>query len=474
MNLDRSARQSAVSFVVTVAVVLALVISVPVHAVTLNLSAPEEAAAGTSVQFALELDLEDGERIPIRDATIVIHRPGGSTETCVFDERGLPLSGCEDFVIGLAEDDATFAESERHGSGWNGTAEENTSFGFGYGHGSVAADTNEFAWDVVWNTAGEAPGDYTVEYFVTAEGGDVTRDYRMVTLEETTLTAPPPDEPSVEIAVKEWYPQGNDYVFECNADGFTPSSYSWYFGDGHQLEGTTHQDIYHTYANNGSYIVRCVASNGVVTEEDTLGITVGAVEQPEEPPEEEPGVCHSTVYDIPATCDGGSITQDSTASGCRIITCSGDGGSLEVLACNKPGDHDAQFFEMYKRSQTDAPPEICLGETCIQDNGFARSGDYPVCTGTPPEDPEPPVGDEPEATLSISPWYPQGRDYVFHCEDNFGASSFDWTFGDGQKLVDVANDNVYHHYMAEGTYEVSCTAKSTTESATSGISVTVS
>jgi hypothetical protein len=80
-------------------------------------------------------------------------------------------------------------------------------------------------------------------------------------------------------------------------------------------------------------------------------------------------VCYTKVNDVPAACTGGTITSD-VKGGCRTIVCSG----LQVQACDKSG-----FFEMYKQSST-VGVEICLAGTCIRDNGYAKSGNYPVCT----------------------------------------------------------------------------------------------
>jgi PKD repeat protein len=60
--------------------------------------------------------------------------------------------------------------------------------------------------------------------------------------------------------------------------------------------------------------------------------------------------------------------------------------------------------------------------------------------------------------ISIASWYPQGMNYIFICNPSFGATSYDWNFGDGQKMFDVSNNNVWHTYSSAGIYEVTCTA----------------
>jgi glucose/arabinose dehydrogenase len=87
--------------------------------------------------------------------------------------------------------------------------------------------------------------------------------------------------------------------------------------------------------------------------------------------------CYSSVETIPPSCTGGSITTD-TFNGCRTLTCTNGGSNLQVLACNK-----GSFFEMYSQGKTgSAVSQICLGSTCISDNGYAKSGSYPICTSS--------------------------------------------------------------------------------------------
>ena len=78
------------------------------------------------------------------------------------------------------------------------------------------------------------------------------------------------------------------------------------------------------------------------------------------------------------------------------------------------------------------------------------------------------------ADVQISPWYPQGMNYVFHCVNDVAApTSFDWSFDDGQKLHDMQFDNIYHTFEAPGTYEVACTASNGVDTQVSLLKVTV-
>jgi hypothetical protein len=91
--------------------------------------------------------------------------------------------------------------------------------------------------------------------------------------------------------------------------------------------------------------------------------------------------CHTTIFSIPANCTGGSVVND-TGSSCRTITCANEGESLKVQACNKPGNNNAQYFEMYKQADT-GNLKICLLGTCIHDNGYAKSPNFPIGTCEP-------------------------------------------------------------------------------------------
>jgi hypothetical protein len=76
--------------------------------------------------------------------------------------------------------------------------------------------------------------------------------------------------------------------------------------------------------------------------------------------------------------------------------------------------------------------------------------------------------------VSVAPYYPQGRNYVFYCKPDFTATSYSWYFGDNSVQLNSASDNVYHSYANPGTYTVSCKAMSSTKSGLGQLSVTVS
>ncbi len=187
--------------------------------------------------------------------------------------------------------------------------------------------------------------------------------------------------------------------------------------------------------------------------------------------------CLSHVNDLPASCTGGTFTTDNKG-GCRTLVCTNGGDSMQVQACDKPTSTNPDHFEMYKQSQVGTSvSKICLASTCISNNGFA-SQNFPVCTGNTTI--TPPVNNtnqtnttQTSVSLGIAPWYPQGNNYVLVCNANgFTATSYDWTFGDGQKQLGMTNNNVYHNYN-NGSYDATCTAKSNTQLGTGTLHIDV-
>jgi hypothetical protein len=92
--------------------------------------------------------------------------------------------------------------------------------------------------------------------------------------------------------------------------------------------------------------------------------------------------CYNSVSSVPATCTGGSITQDTMSGNCRTIFCGEGSNTVKILACDKPDSGAKQYFEMYRQSATGNVPKVCLGNTCIQNTGYAKSGNYPLCVDT--------------------------------------------------------------------------------------------
>jgi glucose/arabinose dehydrogenase len=172
------------------------------------------------------------------------------------------------------------------------------------------------------------------------------------------------------------------------------------------------------------------------------------------------GTTYSSIQNIPATCEGGTISSDIFNGG-RDITCTATGKSLRIQAWDKPDQGVPQYFEMYKISESGTGLKICIGTTCISDNGYAKSPNYPITvggsgggggTGTSLV----PVWIESSPGVDVAPNY-------FHLElqlpsDTSPVSSSDWevwTQGMGEKVWQVngaTNELRFHTHTPDGTF----------------------
>jgi hypothetical protein len=324
---------------------------------------------------------------------------------------------------------------------------------------------------------------------------------------------------NVSLSIAPYYPQANSYIFQCNATGFTPTGYDWYFGDGSFLPGVANDNVHHTFLANGTYDVICSATNGMISGNASLPVTVGAngtVTSPNstnltnqtgqtnqtgnntgsignntsnstgDQTGNQTG-CFTSATTMPVNCTGGTITQDTVSGVCRTIVCQNNGTGMRVLACDKP-DRAAPvtYYELYLQESfglgSVPVTQVCVGQVCVGENGFARSASFPICIGNaaPPNGTGNDTGSGSDtgnqtgasAALSIAPWYPQGSNYVFQCNTTgFTPTSYDWFFGDGQMLLNISNDNVYHTFTP-GSFTVTCVARNGATSASTSMQVT--
>jgi len=94
----------------------------------------------------------------------------------------------------------------------------------------------------------------------------------------------------------------------------------------------------------------------------------------------------------------------------------------------------------------------------VNDNfeaGIVNRGNLSCEEQTPPVKNESVQIQNISGTISIARWYPKGTHYVFFCNAS-GAANYSWYFGDGQKLLQIKNDNVYHIFPGAGVYDVQC------------------
>lgn len=122
-------------------------------------------------------------------------------------------------------------------------------------------------------------------------------------------------------------------------------------------------------------------SGGNDTPDDGMnGSDPGAGSNETQSPEEEnPSACFPGTAALEASCVGGEITQDSLSGSCRTLQCEGDSGAVKAFACDKPDSGERTHFEIYRQMVAGTPPKICLGSTCIQFNGYAKSEVSAAC-----------------------------------------------------------------------------------------------
>lgn len=127
---------------------------------------------------------------------------------------------------------------------------------------------------------GEIRGQLMVVSNVTVQLANETNQ----TVNETVnVTAQANATGAADLHIMQWYPKGPDHVFVCNITGFEPTSYTWFYGDGHKLLNIRNQNTYHVYEALGNYTVMCSGTDGVNTASDTLEINVTSLVRPLSP-----------------------------------------------------------------------------------------------------------------------------------------------------------------------------------------------
>jgi len=118
-----------------------------------------------------------------------------------------------------------------------------------------------------------------------------------------------------------------------------------------------------------------------ITANNTVALSVILLQQNISNSTNSTGNSTNTTYysmkDIPPTCTGGIITSDIYNGG-RTITCASGVNNLAITVWNKPSNTAPQYFEMYKKSQAGNGQKICLLTTCISNNGYAKSPNFPI------------------------------------------------------------------------------------------------
>jgi len=173
------------------------------------------------------------------------------------------------------------------------------------------------------------------------------------------------------VAVSVAEPQSHVFSIALNNPSSLPVTITWR-KDGVNQTGAFNQLSYQFiggYSTAGVYeiLVTVHSPQNIVSKLWTITVA-------DTPQNQTNTTCYATLQSLPAACTGGVITSD-TFTGGRAITCTQGGNSLSITAWPKPDN----TFEMYRQSSSGIAPKICLGTTCIQNNGFAKSTTFPIC-----------------------------------------------------------------------------------------------
>jgi hypothetical protein len=272
------------------------------------------------------------------------------------------------------------------------------------------------------------------------------------------------------VNVADGFPADANYVFWCNATGFTPTNYTWSFSDANTtvrngtIRGIIANDIYRAYAANGTYNVTCTASDTLHSVTDTRAITVAS----------EYFGFGATILHDPQTSDGNISFHlrpigfsPLQSFGSYVVTGpdgffvnNGPGAPINfTIMFPEPGLYNISgsvegFDQKYlPRFYNDNPFEYHEDNACnspgCYSGGFAMSINVANFSA-------PATGANMSVNLSIAPFYPQNNIYMFQCNSTgFTPSTYDWFFGDGQKLVGVTNQDLIHVFPAGTSYPVS-------------------
>jgi transforming growth factor-beta-induced protein len=279
------------------------------------------------------------------------------------------------------------------------------------------------------------------------------------------------------VSVKPWFPQGNSYVFECSLP--EADSYNWFFGDGQKIIEVSNSDVYHTYAEEGYYTVTCENEFGSHSLDIVLGDTIVDVA-------EGAGIFGTLLAAVdiamlretlesegPFTVFAPTNEAFEKLDPVLLETALNDKELLtQILLYHVVLDDEPASSLLGKSSVTTAQgSDLALmpfEDTLKVNDVLVEAADVPAVNGRvhiidhvllPPMDSDDdPVEEPADASLQVAQWYPKGKEFVFQCDAGFEGARYNWEFGDGNRLHEVANDNVFHRYRVSGTYEVTCEA----------------
>jgi hypothetical protein len=213
MDQQSSSKNKIISTILSIAVVLMLIFSGPVRAITLGIEIEdEEVAAGEAVEITAKVDLHSNDIVPENLNFTIIIEDESNTYTCVFDIEGNKLTACPDFDVTSSGHNLIYYDTNTSLSGYGyGYGDEyttlTTSFGYGYGYGysygygyddystSLKEDA-EMTFKIIWTTPKvDEETDYSVSLEAKMNGGGNDFTYTTLLDNQGSFTVSPEEEP---------------------------------------------------------------------------------------------------------------------------------------------------------------------------------------------------------------------------------------------------------------------------------------
>jgi len=143
--------------IITLGVMLMLIISGPVNAFDLKLTANKDTVTkGSSIKFTVSVDIKSNERLDIDYLKLIIDGP--TSKTCKFSVDGEKISGCSGITkIKLIQNTATYG------------------YGYGYGYGGGYTD-GKLVYKITLDTDKYSKGDYETKLQISVDGKTTLQD----------------------------------------------------------------------------------------------------------------------------------------------------------------------------------------------------------------------------------------------------------------------------------------------------------
>ena len=166
-------KNKIISIFTTVFIISLLIMAGPARGINVDLSTDKTTyEKGDQIIFTASVDIQDNERIPARELRLSLN----NATACVFDISGSILSGCNNMIVNVLENNASFGYGYRQGAGFgldNGIlTNKTTNFGYGYGYGYGYSGSSELKYKITWDSSSAILGDYEALFSIWASNGN--------------------------------------------------------------------------------------------------------------------------------------------------------------------------------------------------------------------------------------------------------------------------------------------------------------